>query len=189
MRPHLLLLTALALAACASRRPAAAAVQLPAPLAAPQPLSPEQLLLQAEHVGVYRIVRMDEECSGMGGTHLTLLLEQAGWGEPPERGGAGGHAARFHYPVDVAGPLEAPPPGSVRTPVYAVAAVTPTRRIGRDHPGWCLVNLPEVRGWVGEPGAALDLVGQLPWELLDDRAGALERLAELERARAGQGPR
>lgn len=178
-RPLLLLLLT---GACARPEPPSAAAQASA--AAP---SVEAALLASDHVGLYDIVGSLEECSGLGGTHLTLRLLTPGWGRPPEAVGAGGHGSRFSVPLVVSGNLEAMPPGVVRTPLYAVASVTPTRRTRRVNTGWCLHLLPPVEGVVD--GSALpiaDLADALTWELYPSREQAAARLQALQARRAGR---
>lgn len=81
---------------------------------------------------VLRVVRVDDECSNAGGTHLTLEVVSQAKGSPMKTIAAGGHALWIEAkPGDVYLAGIAPPAGAER----------------RSNPGWCLKDLPAVDGY------------------------------------------
>jgi hypothetical protein len=87
-------------------------------------------------VAVVKVTRIDEECSGAGGAHITLDVVQLGRGSGVTRVGHGGHA---YY---------APPEGPDKVGEFFVAGIDPLPSLTPqpDNPGWCLVGLPAIDG-------------------------------------------
>lgn len=108
---------------------------VPLPSAAPQAkvaAADADAIRKATAAAVLRVRRVDEECSGAGGTHLTLELVELVKGEGYKLVAAGGHAFRI----------------SAKQGDLFVAAVEPLdRRRGRNAPGICLDGLPAVDGY------------------------------------------
>lgn len=88
-------------------------------------------------VAVVKVTRIDEECSGAGGAHISFDVVKLG------RGSAtsvryGGHA---YY---------APPEGPDNVGEFFVAGIDPLGALTPqpDNPGWCIVGLPAIDGIV-----------------------------------------
>ena len=130
---------------------------------------PVPTLLQAADVGLYRVIRVQEECSGMGGAHLTLALVEAAWGDPPATVDAGGHAFRH-----------AAPDGA---PGLGLLYVLPVQRRTPPPPplGWCIAPSGAEGVVLGEPSIGRSSEGWL--QAPTQRAGQ-DRIAELKVLRA-----
>jgi hypothetical protein len=100
--------------------------------------SAEQAIRQACVVAVVRVSRIDEECSGLGGAHVTFAVVELGRGSGVTTPGMGGHG------------YFAPANGPRRVGDYFVAGIDPfgMLRPRPDNPAWCLVGLPAVDGEV-----------------------------------------
>jgi hypothetical protein len=87
-------------------------------------------------VAVVRVTRIDDECSGLGGAHVTLELLEIGRGGPVALVHYGGHG---YIPTSE---------GPDRVGDVFVAGIdsfaAPRPRV--DEPAWCLVGLPAVDG-------------------------------------------
>ncbi len=110
-------------------------------------------------IGLARVTRVDEECSGAGGTHVTLewVTVRCGPASGVDRVALGEHAFM---------PTPRPSTGSLMV-VGAVPDARFAAAGSRDEPGWCLVGLPTVQGivtgWAAvgsetEGAAILDMV-------------------------------
>ena len=88
-------------------------------------------------IAVVKVTRIDEECSGAGGAHITLDVIAIGKGSGVTKVNHGGHA---YYP---------PPEGPDQVGDYFVAGIDPYGKLidQPDNPGWCIVGLPQVDGW------------------------------------------
>jgi hypothetical protein len=88
-------------------------------------------------VAVVRVSHLAEECSGAGGTHVTLDVLAIGKGSGVTRLGHGGHA--YYPPVD----------GPNQLGKYFVAGVDPFGKLVErpDNPGWCISGLLPVDGY------------------------------------------
>lgn len=89
-------------------------------------------------VGVIKVTRIDEECSGAGGSHITFDVVALGRGSGVTRVQYGDHA---YY---------APPEGPDAVGEFFVAALESYGSLipQDDNPGWCLTGLPTVDGKV-----------------------------------------
>jgi hypothetical protein len=87
---------------------------------------------KAPAAAVLRVVRVDDECSNAGGTHLTLEVVTQAKGTALKRVAAGGHALW----IDAK-------PGDV----YVAGIGPPADAKRRSNPGWCLKGLPDVDGY------------------------------------------
>jgi hypothetical protein len=87
---------------------------------------------------VVQVTRIDEECSGAGGAHITFDVIAVGKGPALMRVSHGGHA--YH----------APPEGPDELGEYFVAGIDPLGKLEPqpDIPGWCISGLPSVDGRV-----------------------------------------
>jgi hypothetical protein len=96
----------------------------------------EAAIKSACTVAVVVVTRLDEECSGAGGTHVTLDVVQIGRGDSVTRVSHGDHA---YYPG---------PEGPDQLGEYFVAGIDAFGQLVQrpDNPGWCLVGLPPVDG-------------------------------------------
>jgi hypothetical protein len=97
----------------------------------------ETIIAQSCVVAVVRVLRIDEECSGAGGAHVTFDVIALGKGTGVTRVRHGGHA---YY---------APPEGPDKLGEYFVAGIDPFGQLvpQPDNPGWCIVGLPPVDGY------------------------------------------
>jgi hypothetical protein len=87
---------------------------------------------KAPAAAVLRVIRVDDECSNAGGTHLTLEVVAQARGPAMKTVAAGGHALWIEAkPGDIYLAGIAPPAGAER----------------RANPGWCLKDLPAVDGY------------------------------------------
>lgn len=98
----------------------------------------EAAIAAACTVAVVRVARIDEECSGAGGAHVTFDVIAVGKGPAVTRVNHGGHA---YY---------APPEGPDAVGEYFVAGIDPFGQLEPqpDIPGWCITGLPSVDGRV-----------------------------------------
>jgi hypothetical protein len=89
-------------------------------------------------VAVIKVVRIDEECSGAGGSHITFDVVEIGRGSGITKVSYGDHA---YYP---------PPDGPDKVGDVFVAGIDGLGQLVAppDNPGWCLVGLPAVDGIV-----------------------------------------
>ncbi|MFO0568609.1 MAG: hypothetical protein U0263_23305 [Polyangiaceae bacterium] len=89
-------------------------------------------------VAVIQVNRIDGECSGAGGEHITFDVIAVGKGPAVTRVQYGGHA---YYP---------PPEGPDKVGDVFVAGIDPYGKLvdQPDQPGWCIVGLPQVDGGV-----------------------------------------
>ncbi len=87
-------------------------------------------------VGVVKVVRLDEECSGAGGTHVTMDVLEIGRGSGVTKVSFGEHA---YWP---------PPEGPDKVGDFFVAGIDGYGKLvpQPDNAGWCLVGLPAVDG-------------------------------------------
>ncbi len=87
-------------------------------------------------VAVVQVTRLDIECSGAGGTHVTLDVVKLGRGSGVTRIRFGDHA---YWP---------PPEGPDQLGEWFVAGIDPYGGLidQPDNAGWCLVGLPSVDG-------------------------------------------
>ncbi len=88
-------------------------------------------------VAVIQVARIDEECSGAGGAHVTFDVIAIGKGSGVTQVNHGGHA---YY---------APPEGPDKVGEYFVAGIDPFGTLvpQPDNPGWCITGLPSVDGY------------------------------------------
>ncbi len=98
----------------------------------------EAIIAAACAVAVVKVTRIDEECSGAGGAHVTFDVIAVGKGPALTRVSYGGHA---YY---------APPDGPDKLGEYFVAGIDPFGKLVAqpDSPGWCITGLPSVDGRV-----------------------------------------
>jgi hypothetical protein len=96
----------------------------------------EAAILAACVVAVVKVTRIDGECSGAGGAHITLDVVKLGRGTGVTRIHYGGHA---YY---------APPEGPDKLGEFFVAGIDPFGSLMNqpDNPGWCLTGLPAIDG-------------------------------------------
>jgi hypothetical protein len=89
-------------------------------------------------VGVIKVIRIDEECSGAGGAHITFDVVKLGRGAGVTRVQYGEHA------------YWAPPEGPDAVGEFFVAAIDGYGSLmpQEENPGWCLTGLPTVDGRV-----------------------------------------
>jgi len=89
-------------------------------------------------VAVIKVVRIDEECSGAGGSHITFDVIEIGRGSGITKVSYGDHA---YYP---------PADGPDQVGDVFVAGIDPLGQLVTppDNAGWCLVGLPAVDGIV-----------------------------------------
>ncbi len=87
---------------------------------------------KAPAAAVLRVLRVDDECSNAGGTHLTLEVVVQAKGPAMKTVAAGGHALW----IDAK-------PGDV----YLAGVGPPADAERRSNPGWCLNDLPAVDGY------------------------------------------
>lgn len=89
-------------------------------------------------VGVIEVIRIDGECSGAGGEHITFDVVALGRGSGVTRVQYGDHA---YY---------APPEGPNAVGEFFVAGLESYGSLmpQEDNPGWCLTGLPPVDGKV-----------------------------------------
>ena len=97
----------------------------------------EAIIAAACAVAVVRVTRIDEECSGAGGAHVTFDVVAVGKGPTLTRVNHGGHA---YY---------APPEGPDKVGEYFVAGIDPFGKLVAqpDNSGWCITGLPSVDGY------------------------------------------
>ena len=95
----------------------------------------EQVIVDACSVALMRVGRIDGECSGAGGDHVTFQVEHIARGPNVTSVARGGHA---YYAGD----------DNIEIGAYFVAALEPLGALTdlpeRNNPGWCLVGLPRV---------------------------------------------
>ena len=96
----------------------------------------ESIVAASCAIAVVRVQRIDEECSGAGGAHVTFDVIAVGKGGPLTRVSHGGHA---YY---------APPQGPDKVGEYFVAGIDPYGKLvpQPDIAGWCISGLPDVDG-------------------------------------------
>ena len=97
----------------------------------------EAIIAASCAVAVVRVTRIDEECSGAGGAHVTFDVVAVGKGPTLTRVNHGGHA---YY---------APPEGPDKVGEYFVAGIDPFGKLVAqpDNSGWCITGLPSVDGY------------------------------------------
>ncbi len=88
-------------------------------------------------VAVIKVTRIDGECSGAGGDHITFDVLEIGRGPALTKISAGGHA---YY---------APSEGPNAVGQIFVAGIDPFGKLvpRPDNPGWCIAGLPSVDGY------------------------------------------
>jgi hypothetical protein len=105
----------------------------------------EHGLRQACVLAIVRVSRLDEECSGLGGTHVTFTVVEIGRGSAVTAPTHGGHG------------YFAPANGPDQVGELFVAGIDPYGAlVDRDNLGWCLVGLPPVDGYAHTLLAASD---------------------------------
>ncbi len=99
--------------------------------------STESAIATSCSVAVLKVVRIDGECSGAGGDHITFDVLEVGRGPTLTKISAGGHA---YYP---------PPGGPNAVGQIFVAGIDPFGKLvpRPDIPGWCITGLPAVDGY------------------------------------------
>lgn len=97
----------------------------------------EAVIAESCVVAVVKVARIDEECSGAGGAHVTFDVVAIGKGGGVTKVQHGGHA---YY---------APASGPDKVGEYFVAGIDPYGKLvpQPDNPGWCIVGLPPVDGY------------------------------------------
>jgi hypothetical protein len=87
-------------------------------------------------VAVVKVVRLDEECSGAGGAHVTMDVLEIGRGSNVTKVSFGEHA---YWP---------PPEGPDKVGDIFVAGIDGYGKLvpQQDNSGWCIVGLPAVDG-------------------------------------------
>lgn len=100
--------------------------------------SVEEEIAAACIVGVIKVIRIDEECSGAGGAHITFDVVKLGRGSGVTRVQYGEHA---YWP---------PPEGPDAVGEFFVAGMDGYGSLmpQEENPGWCLNGLPPVDGRV-----------------------------------------
>jgi hypothetical protein len=92
----------------------------------------EDAIRKAPAAGIVRVVRVDDECSNAGGTHLTLEVVRLARGGPHEAVAAGGHAIWISAK-----------PGDL----FVAGIGPPAAGARRAQKGWCVDDLPAVDGY------------------------------------------
>ncbi len=135
---------------------------------APQP-TVEDAIRNACTVALLRVSRIDTECSGAGGDHITFDVVELGRGSTVTKVHAGEHA---YYP---------PMSGPNAVGQYFVAAVTALGKLEPrdDNPGWCISGLPPVDGHVPVLDTAVTSIHTYAYERVATQAEGSARMKQL----------